>query len=305
MLSYYFARFASWIACLLPRGVTEVAGAALGVVGWFFVPKWRKALAKENIMLCLGVDEREAERIAKASVTRFGPMLMEFLRFSVIKEHIEDYVSIDGAEHVRKAMESGGGKGGILAAAHCGNWELQGGAIAQAGIPIVGVAKKQKAAGFDRFINEQRTLIGMHITYRSDVREMYDMLAEGWFIGLIMDQDVSLHDGIVLDFFQRPTSCAVGAATMARFKNVPIFPCFIHRDGAGMHHVSILPPIHVERTKNRREDIRRTTQEIVKITEDHIRKYPEEWFWLHDRWKSMREEWHQDSSCANGDCSVK
>jgi KDO2-lipid IV(A) lauroyltransferase len=65
---------------------------------------------------------------------------------------------------------------------------------------------------------------------------------------------------------------------------------FMHRNADGTHRLVILPPLRVERTKDKREDIRRTTQEIVRLTEEHIRKYPEEWFWLHDRWKSMRGE---------------
>ncbi len=290
MLSYYFARLVSRLACLLPRGAAEGIGTMLGKLAWLVIPKWRKEMAKENIVLCLAVEPEEAERIARESVVRFGPMLMEVLRFPVLKEHMEEYVTIQGGEYLKEAMQQGGGMGGIIATAHSGNWELMGGALSQAGFPIVGVAMKQKSDGPDRFINEQRTLVGMHITYKTDVREMYDMLMKGWFIGLIMDQDTNRHDGIVLEFFHRPTNCVPGAASMARFKDVPIFPGFMHRRQDGTHELIIQPPLHVERTKDKREDIRRTTQEIVRITEEHIRKYPEEWFWLHDRWKSMRDE---------------
>jgi len=288
MLSYHFARFVSWISCQMTSGVAEAIGRGLGSLAWKVVPKWRKSMARENIMLCLGVDEMEADRIAKESVVRFGPMLMEVLRFSQLKKCMADYVTIEGGEHLKAAMERG--EGGIIATAHSGNWELMGGALSQAGFPIVGVAMKQKSEGPDRFINEQRALVGMHITYKTDVREMYDMLVKGWFIGLIMDQDTNRHDGIILDFFQRPTNCVPGAASMARFKQVPIFPAFMHRREDGTHLLTVLPPIRVERTKDKREDIRRTTQEIVKLTEDHIREYPGEWFWLHDRWKSMRDD---------------
>ena len=287
MIAYYFAHLMSRLACLLPRSVAELLGKGLGVVGWQFVPGWRKDMARENIMLCLGVDESEADRIARESMVRFGPMLMEVLRFRVIKAHMEDYVDIHGLDYLREAAKHGGG---VLAAAHSGNWEFLGGIFAQQGIPTVGVAMKQHSTGFNKFIHDQRVLMDMHITYKDNVREMYDMLSKGWFIGLIMDQDVSRRDGIVLEFFQRPTNCAVGAATMARFKDAPILPTFIHRDRDGKHHVSVLPPIRVERTRDKREDIRRVTQEIARLTEEHIRTYPEEWFWLHDRWKSMRDD---------------
>ena len=223
-------------------------------------------------MMCLGVDEKEAERLAKASSVRFGPMLMEVLRFPIIRKHIGDYVRIEGLDKLERGLALG--KGCIIAAAHSGNWELMGGAFAQAGIPLVGVAMKQKSTGADRFINEYRTLIGMHITYKSGVREMFDMLQKGWAIGLIMDQDTNRRSGIVLDFFGKPTNCVPGAASMAR----------------GFHTLIVQDPVFVEKTKDKREDIRRTTQVLTKCIEDHVRRYPEEWFWLHDRWKSMREE---------------
>lgn len=245
-------------------------------------------MAKVNIMRCLQVDEMEAERIAKASTVRFGPMLFEVLRFPVLKAKMKDYVTIEGLEYLMEAKASG--KGGVIATAHSDNWELFGGALAQAGIPLVGVAMKQKSSGMDRFINEYRTLIGMHITYKTDVKEMFRMLSEGWVIGLIMDQDTNPHDGILLDFFGQVTNCVPGAASMGRFKKVPIFPGFMHRNPDGTHRLIMQKPIYVEQTKDKKQDIRKATQEIVQRTEAHIRQYPEEWFWLHDRWKSVREE---------------
>lgn len=64
----------------------------------------------------------------------------------------------------------------------------------------------------------------------------------------------------------------------------------MHRDEHGFHTLIVQDPVFVEKTKDKREDIRRTTQILTKCIEAHVRRYPEEWFWLHDRWKSMREE---------------
>ena len=254
MLSYYLLKALSKLCCLLPRGACEVIGRVLGALAWPLVPKRRKKLAKDQIMMCLGVDEKEAERLAKASSVRFGPMLMEVLRFPVIRKHIGDYVRIEGLDKLERGLALG--KGCIIAAAHSGNWELMGGAFAQAGIPLVGVAMKQKSTGADRFINEYRTLIGMHITYKSGVREMFDMLQKGWAIGLIMDQDTNRRSGIVLDFFGKPTNCVPGAASMARFQGVPIFPAFMHRDAHGFHTLIVQDPVFVEKTKDKREELK-------------------------------------------------
>ena len=230
-------------------------------------------------------------RIAKESWVQFGAMLFEVLRFPILKTRMREHVEIEGLEYLTNYLKSDReGKGAVIATCHSDNWELMGGAFAQYGISLVGVAKKQKSTGMDKFINEYRTLIGMHITYRSGVREMYKMLLEGWFIGLIMDQDTGRHDGAVVKFFNEPTNFAVGAATMSRFKNIPIFPAFMYRNSDGTHKLIVQPPLYTENTNNKRADIKKMTQILATLIEEHIKRYPEQWFWLHDRWKSMREE---------------
>ena len=287
MAVYYLLKLASFVACLLPRKLADTIGWGIGHLAWPLVTKKRKQLAFTQVQACLKCDDAEAWRIAKASGVRFGPMLMEVLRFPVIKKHAGDYVSIQGLEYLQAALKEG--KGGIIMTAHSGNWELMGGAFAQAGIPLVGVAEQQRDKGADRFMIEMRTLIGMHITYKSGVREMFDMMAKNFMIGLIMDQDPSVKDGVLVRFFDQATNYLTGAASMGRFRTVPIFPAFMHRDDRTGHHTLIVsPPIYCERTKDKRADIQRTTQQLATLTEQHIRKYPEEWFWLHDRWKSVR-----------------
>jgi KDO2-lipid IV(A) lauroyltransferase len=288
MLAYYFAKAMSFILCILPAGFCEWLGVTLGKLTWCFVPRKRRRMARDNVMRCLGVDEAEADRIAKASWVRFGPMLMEVMRFPKILEHMDDYVEIEGMEYLQEGLSKG--KGAVIATSHSGNWELMGGALANAGISLVGVAMRQKEAGFDKFINEYRRLVGMHITYKDNVREMFDMLKKGWTIGLLMDQDSSLRDGIIFDWFGQPTNFVQGPAVMGRFQGIPVFPGYITRKSDGHHKIIIYPPIFVDKTKDKAGDIRKAMIAISEVLEAHIRKYPEEWFWLHDRWKSVRNK---------------
>ena len=289
MLSYWAVKLLSHFVCLLPHRAAMMIGAGLARLLWPFIPARRKRLAQTQIERCLHVSTAEAERIARESTLRFGPMLMEVLRFPVLRRHIEDYVTITGAlDTMRAALAQG--EGAIIATSHSGNWELMGGALALAGLPIVGVAKRQSAAGMDRFINEYRTLVGMHVTYRSSVREMFRMIDQGWIIGLLSDQDPSRRDGVVVDFFGQKTNAFTGAAAIARRCEVPIFPVFMHRRADGHHELTIEKPLYVEKTDDRAADVLRVTQEVSAHIEAWIRRYPDEWFWLHDRWKSMREE---------------
>ena len=285
---YYVMKFFSWIACRFSMDSCNSLGRFLGRLTWKAVPKKRKQLAKDNIMRCLGVDEAEAERIAKASWVQFGPMLMEVLRYPKLIENgtMQQYVTIDGLDYLKEAIAAG--QGGVIATSHSDSWEIMGAALAQYGVPLVGVAMKKKNNAANKFILEYRELSGMHITYKSDVREMFKLIKEGWLIGLIMDQDPSLRDGIIVDFFNRKTNSVTGPATLARFQNAPIFPGQIEHRPDGGHHITIYPPIYVEKTKDKKADIEKTVQELNNILEQHIRQHPEDWFWLHDRWKSVR-----------------
>lgn len=276
----------------MPLSVCFAIGRGLATLMWIFLPAKRKNIALENIRHCLNVDESESARIAKISTVNLGPLAMEVMNFPRLKNMMKSHVKIIGLEYLTDYINSDArqGRGAVIATCHSDNWELMGGAFAQYGIPLVGVAKKQKSEDADKFVNEFRTLIGMHITYRSGVREMYKMMDEGHFIGLIMDQDVGRHDGVIVKFFNRATNYVTGAASMSRFKSIPIFPAFMHKNSDGTHTLEVYPPLTVEKTADKRADIQKMTQKLATLTEEHIRKYPEEWFWLHDRWKSMRVE---------------
>ena len=289
-MTYYFLLVFSKIVCVLPWKFCEIVGDLLTKFLWIFVPAKRKNIARNNVKKCLKVNDSEADRIARASFVRFGRLMFEFLRFPILKSKMKSYVEIENLEYLLEYKAASEKNGAIIVTCHSDNWELMGGAFACNGIPLVGVAKKQKSTGFDKFINEYRTKIGMHITYKTGVREMFDMLKQGWFIGLIMDQDPSRKDGVVVKFFDQPTNTVAGPASMARFQDVPIFPAFMHRKPDGTHRLIVYKPIFVEKTSNKREDILRVTQKLNDLIEEHVRKYPEEWFWLHDRWKSIREE---------------
>ena len=292
LIEYRLLKILSWTACHLPLKFCLAIGRGLANLMWILLPNKRRKIALENIRQCFNVDEKESARIAKESTINLGNIAMEVLNFPRLKTMMKSYVKIVGLEHLTNYINSVDrkGRGAVIATCHSDNWELMGGAFAQYGIPLVGVAKKQKSEGADKFVNEFRTKIGMHITYRSGVREMYKMLDEGHFIGLIMDQDVGRHDGVIVKFFNRATNYVTGAASMSRFKSIPIFPAFMHKNLDGTHTLEVYPPLTVEKTSDKRADIQIMTQKLATLTEEHIKNYPEEWFWLHDRWKSMRVE---------------
>ncbi|WP_269140340.1 lysophospholipid acyltransferase family protein [Pectinatus haikarae] len=274
----------SKLFCLLPEKISYLIGRAIGHITWFLIPPKRKNMAVRNAVLSLNISHKKAVQIVKKSWTKFGPMIIDVLRFPIMKYNMNKYITLSGTENLDEALKLG--RGGILAAAHSGNWELLGGALSQNGYKLVGVAQEQSNRGADRFMNEYRALIGVYVMYKYDVRNMFKMISKGWLIGLIMDQDAA-EDGIVMPFLGRDASCAHGAATIARRNNAPIIPVFIVKGPGLTHQIIIHKPIFVAKTQNKHEDIRTATMIITKQIEDHIIKHPAEWFWLHNRWKSV------------------
>jgi KDO2-lipid IV(A) lauroyltransferase len=275
------------VVCLLPEFLRRFCGNLLGQLCLLIVPPKRRALAIANVQASLAISKAEAQTIVKRSVTRFGWMFMEVLYLpKITKATMVSQVSMVGVEYLEAALAAG--KGVVLATAHSGNWEIMGAALAMHGFPLVAVVQKQTNPAMDRFINDYRTLAGMHVTYKSGVREMVRLLGQGMIIGLLVDQDAG-HDGVIVDFFGRPASTPQGAAALARLKDAPIIPAFITEEVDGRHTIHIHQALWVHKTADRDADIYATTQAVTKIVEGHIRRHPEEWFWLHNRWKTTEQ----------------
>lgn len=283
MWQYYLVKIISKIMCHLPECLLRLSAAFLGSVFWLVTPSWRKKLATDQVATCLQVSEEEARLIARKSVEKYGEMIVEVLCFPTLnRDNIKNKVSLVDEEKLGNLFDQG--KGLIIATAHFGNWEMYGAAFALYGYPLVAVAQKQHNDAMDKFINEYRAMTGEHVVYRSGVLEMARMLGDGFAIGLLADQDGG-KDGVIVDFFGRPTSCPKGPVALARLKGAPIVLSLIYKKENSKYEIFVSDPIKVEKSKDREADIEKATKVLMKMLEDEIRKNPEMWFWLHNRWK--------------------
>lgn len=284
---YRFMKLFSAFICALPKSLQYGIGALLGELFWLLLPPKRRKLAIGQILFCnITNDPKEARRIAKASTTRFGRMMIDVLRYPEIKDgkYKEMFEWVD-RKYLDDAQEDG--KGAVLMAIHSGNWELLGGILASEGYPLISVAMKQNGDS-DRFINEYREMMHQHITYKTGVREMIRELTNGAMIGLIMDQDPG-DQGQLAPLFGYETLTPVGPAVMARMRDVPIIPVTIRYDEfKDKHIVTVNKPFYAEHTDDKRRDTAVTLTRLNEWIEDYIRRYPEDWFWLHNRWKWTR-----------------
>lgn len=284
-MTYHLIRLLSAVIKILPLSGRQYLGTSIGNAAWLLLPRRRRHMAIENIMCSLDLDRQEAAAIAKASTVRFGRMMLEvFCQDTLNLAVVQELVGFRGREHLDGALTEG--KGCILITAHSGNWEMMSAALSLHGYPLAAIAQKQHNKQLDRFINEQRRAPGAEIVYRSEVRDMVRLLDNGKIIGLLMDQDARQR-GVFVPFFGRLASTPPGPAAIARLRGVPIVPAFIHEVEPGKHEIIIHPVVRVAKTKDRDADIYETTLQLTRIVEDHIRQHPGEWFWLHNRWKTV------------------
>lgn len=290
MLSYYIVKLFSALMCVMPGFIRRLTAGFLGKVALLAVPKWRMEMAKANVMECLGVSEERAQEIAEGSLRRFGRMIVEVMRFPLLKpENIHELVKVEGLEYLEAAYRQN--KGVIMATGHYGNWELLGATVALHGYPMLSITRKQNNSHMDKFINEYRQLVGQKVAYNrgeSGLLAISRMLKEKHLLGVLYDQDTN-DDGVEINLFGKKSVIPLGAAALSRIYGAPILPIFMHNKADGTCVAKIYPPLYTPKTKNKEQDFYTVTKEMVTILEHEIISDPEMWFWVHDRWKDGKQ----------------
>lgn len=282
--TYFILKGLSRICCMLSPEKAAAVGQWLGQFFWICVPPRRKKLSVDNILRAgITKNRKEAERISKAAAVRFGPLGVSMFRFPLLnKDNIKDKVTIVGKERLDQALREG--RGAVLAATHCGNWEMAGAALALYGYPMLSVAMKQKNEEFDRFISEYRAMPGQTVEYKTGVRDMLRALKKGYFVGLLCDQDPG-DTGILSPFMGQKTLTPTGPAHFSVLCGLPVLTILIHQRGFESYTIYVGDPITAEEGLSKKEKIQQITDRVNARLEAWIRKYPEEWFWMHNRWK--------------------
>ena len=290
MLGYYIVKLFSWLMCVAPSFVRKAVASFLGWIAVVVTPKWRLKMAKANIQECLGVAEDEADKIAKDSLRRFGRMIVEVMRFPLLKsDNIDQSVTIDGMEYIEAAYNEG--KGIVMATGHYGNWELLGATMALKGFPIISITRKQNNGKMDQFINEYREMVGQKLAYNrgnNSLLAISKMLKEKNVVGILYDQDTN-DDGVDIELFGKRCIIPFGAVALSRTYGAPILPMFLHNNEDGTCTAKIYPAIHTLKTKDRAQDFYEATKQLVDVLETEIKADPAMWFWAHDRWKDGRQ----------------
>lgn len=275
------------VAARAPHSLSLTTGRRLGDL-MSRVVRSRRRQVLANLELAYGetLSTQARHRIMHQVFQMFGQTFMETLMLpSMVSRGLEDYFQIEGLENLTESLRPD--RGAIGFTAHFGNWELMALAQGLRGIPMDVVGRPPGDPHLARRLETTRSLTGNRtISKYSALRPMLRSLREGRTIGLVIDQNVGGGHGIFVDFFGRPASTTPALALLALKTGAPVVPVFDYPDRNGRHRIVYGPVVEVQRTGDRKEDIRVLTARVTAIIEEKVRERPDLWLWMHNRWRS-------------------
>lgn len=284
----WFAVVALAFLRLLGPRIALRLGRAAGLLGWRLRAAER-AIALENLAVAFPEkSEAERARIARESFARVGMCALEWAACARRQGYVAATL-LEGREHCDAALTK---KAGVMwVTGHVGNWELMAAATAKAGYPCAVIATTVRYPRVNRLSIAERARNGVGTIERdtpSSGRELLKFFRrKDALLGILMDHDNNT-PSVQVDFFGRPAWTAMGVAELSLRLGIPVVSGFFVRDPDGRRHVPIaapiFPPENVPKDQQLRV-VRDLTQQYTKRIEDHIRAHPEDWAWMHRRWK--------------------
>jgi len=275
-----------WYARRIPEERVPAAGDRVGMLMRAISPRHAR-LVLTNLRLALGKErsEEDLQAIALQSYRYGGRSLLEFLRMPYMtKEQIEAKVTLVNTKYLDEALARG--KGCILLTAHYGNWELVGARLAAAGYPMNVIARSQRDPKVTDLLTGVREKVGMRVIDRDQgAKGALRALRRNGIVAILLDQNAGTN-GVFVDFFGLPAATATGPAALARATGAAVAPIFSRREPDNHHIGECLPLLELQFTDDKASDDVRNTQRMVALIEEHIRLRPEQWFWMHKRWKT-------------------
>ncbi len=229
---------------------------------------------------------REITRIARHSYSSFALVAAEFVEIPYInKENLHKWITIEGLENYTEACSAG--KGVLLFGGHFGNWETGNAALAIATKPFVFLYRILDSPFLEDNITRVRASYGnVSLSKENAMRPVIRLLKKGATINMLIDQNVAWYDGAFVNFFGRSACTTSGLALLALHTDAPVLPAFTRRRPDGKYILEIGPQVEIIRTGDRSNDVLINTQNFTKIIEEEICQSPEQWFWVHQRWKT-------------------
>jgi Kdo2-lipid IVA lauroyltransferase/acyltransferase len=271
----------------LPRGVARGVAAFVARALYGVLPKLRRT-AEFNLRLAFpewGDAQREA--VIRGMVRNLGWMAAEFARLPRYSEkNIEEVVVLEGHENFLAGQQRG--KGVLYLTGHIGGWELSSFTHALYGFPLQYMARPLDNARVDELVNRYRCLSGNRPIFKNEsARALLKILRESGTVGILADQNTMPEEGVFVDFFGKTACTTTGLARVALHTDAAVVPGYAYWDEEiRKYRLRFEPAVELIRTGDTERDIFVNTQKFTKVIESIIRKHPEQWVWVHARWKT-------------------
>ncbi|MBS3808781.1 MAG: lysophospholipid acyltransferase family protein [Desulfobacterales bacterium] len=285
VLYHIIYRFFFLIGLISPGLAARAANAAGRI--WFVLDRRHREIAVENLTRAFGGQMSQAgiRSLARRAFCNLVRIIFEIgWSMHITDEDIRKYFRFRGMENLRAALHNK--KGVLVFTAHIGNWELLPAAVGRIGYPISATYRPLDFKPLDMFFRELRSRDGAELLPKKRaMRKVLGSLKKNKLVGMMLDQNARVFDGVFTDFFGEPACTNKGLALLARETGTPVVPIFLVRE-QGYFQVECGRPLPRIKTGDKTKDIEALTRLYNKVIEDIIRRYPDQWFWVHKRWKT-------------------
>ena len=253
------------------------------------LPRLRRSALSNLAMALPELDRRAHQRIADGVFRSIARLLVTFARFPRIgRQNVGQWIRYEGFEHFEEARQRG--RGVLFATAHLGNWELSAFAHAWMAAPMYVVVRPLDNPKIDALVEGRRVLSGNRlISKREYARGILKALGENRAVGILVDQNASVEEGTFVDFFGVAACAGTGFAKLAAHSGAAVIPGFaLWIESERQYVLRFYPPIEIT------GDAEADTRALHRQLEAVIREYPDQWLWLHRRWKTRPPGEHQN-----------
>jgi KDO2-lipid IV(A) lauroyltransferase len=272
---------------VMPRRLNWKLAEIVGWI-WYRLDAKHRRIALRNLEIAWRdeLDEKERRTLCRNTFNHLARVALEmpYLRKLTV-ENLESFVTFVGLEHLRGALEKR--KGVLAMTSHFGNWEMMALAFSLAQNPFHVVVRLLDNRVLDQLINGIRTRGGNQmIPKKGSVKRVLRLLNEGEVVGLLIDQNVDWRDGVFVPFFKEIACTNKALTVLALRTGAPVVPAYNVRQPDGRYKIIIEPEVELIRTGDNTKDIEENTALFNRIIEGYVRRNPDQWFWVHQRWKT-------------------
>jgi KDO2-lipid IV(A) lauroyltransferase len=275
---------------VLPRRLALKVSQAVGALAYLVLPHLRRH-AEANLCLALPeLDEQKRAAIKRGVFRNLGRLLGEVSQFPKFnRANIEKIVVYEGLQNYLDAVAQG--RGVILLTGHIGAWELSVYAHSIYGYPMAFLKRNVDNPLVEQLAESRRARYGNRsIDKKGSVREVLKTLKAGGVVGILADLNATREEGVFCDFFGVPACTTAGAATLALRTGAVVLPGYLIWDEAArVHRLHFEKPIETINTGNQKEDVQTNTARYTQALEAVIRRHPDQWLWIHRRWRTRPE----------------